>query len=354
MNSRNSHRQQISDSKIAQADPKKEMTPGWIMWAKLLGSLAALLIALVYAVGYLCQLGHEKMLGISQVEHVPDKVIQDGAVFFLRGLLCAVIPLAESWVSLAVSLLLLSAPVLWLIRCNSPTPRLRVVRLSLRLLQVLGITAFLVSHGLFFFLSQTILSQKDLLFAVQSGLPDEKKAALFTRITCQPAELSKLLEGGGQLFLYGALFLLFVSCSLWWMLIIIKFMPRSMPETTSRYGRIFRILGLLVSFFFMILLFIIQINSCGFLVKPTEYPVICLEETAHQSFPDGLVGEDLFVLGYHRSRTLLYSACHKKIWWVLDSQYLPASQSKPARNLFGQCKNGESGLAWDKDSVPSE
>lgn len=325
----------------------------WIADVKFLGSLAAIVSTLVYAVGYLCHLGHQKMLGISQIENTTDRIIQDGVMFCFLWPIFVFISLFVSWLSVILLLVVLRM-ILRSLRERFQAPLSQIVNIVTKRYLPLTVTTCVVLHAVYFFLAATIQSQRELLLTEQHEVPAGISAVLFRVITSHCPELPRLLGTGDCYCLYGLLFLLCIACLLPWSKLILVSFRRSESSISTARGSILTRVLLSVSVFFVILLLIIQALFYGFLCKSNEYPVIRVDETSNQSLPAGIAGEDLFVLGHNKSRTLLYSENNRKIWWVLDYHYLPASRSKTAQKLFSEFENEECVQGKNQDTASFE
>jgi len=288
--------------------------------------------ALIYAIGYLANIGHHQMLGIPHIDYANDKIVFDGICFFLLTPVCVLLSFCTSWLSWVV-LFLASLRLVSIRRMahRDPAQEQDARRGVARLSGPMETTVVILLTILCLFLAAIVFSQRDLLLA-QTGKPVTGEI-LFAALTSHNARLPILLGNGRSRSLYGLLFLLMVVCSLWWGRDVdatIRHRPLCRGASTWRktlaWGRL--ALGMYVLLLFVVLVFCLY----GFLVKSNEYPEIELQ----QAKADLLPSERLFLIGYSGSQALLYAPAGRSpsIWWLDRNACLPVSQSQAERNLF--------------------
>lgn len=317
---------------------QEKKASNFLDWGKFLAALVTGLGALIYAIGYLCHLGHHKMLGISHIEYPNDQIIFDGVCFFILTPLCVFLAFCISWLPWIISLLLLviffSPPIITSLFHKKPN----LNHYILRILKIVTIILVVFLHFVLFFIASIVIPQKDLLLSSQNQrFPINPAKILFAAISSHCPQLSYLLESGRSRSLYGLLFFSAVICSGWWIRYIFKSFYQQKPLSDISTIKVVVKRGFIVlGFYFLLLFTVLSFCLYGYLVKSNKYPVIEFQLSEAKPFPE----ETVYVLGDSGSKILLYSPQKGKerIWWVENSAYLPASRSKPPESIF---KTGE-------------
>jgi hypothetical protein len=306
---------------------------GWTARVTSLLGLMAAWSALIYALGYLTNLGRLKMLGVWEMDYSADRIIFHGCTFPFMAVVCALAALSRS--PLAWALLLLGAAAA--LRRLWPD---RVSRVTTVFLRIVETVALILSPVLFFFLSMVIAEQMGVLVG-GAGPPDQSTRSFFRWLTSHDAHLVELIRSGAGRTLYGVLFLLGAVCCLCWTALLVWTVRRwrsaraaaQARRTTTRLG-----LAALGCFLVVTMVAVLLPMLYGFLAVANECPVIDLKGDRPAGLPPG----EFYVLGKAGTRMLLYSDGYDKIWWVWESALPPVAQGE-SRSLFE--KPGETDAA---------